>query len=204
MRHAASHLTAAFMTTFLAGAAAWTGGAMAAERESAIFAGGCFWCVEEAFDQVPGVLATTSGYTGGTVPNPSYKQVSAGGTGHYEAVKVEYDPARVSYETLLDTFWHNVDPFDARGQFCDKGSQYFSAIFAGSDGERDRAEASRQQVGDRFHMSVATKILAEQPFFSAEEEHQNFYRTNPTHYKLYKYGCGRAQRLEQIWGKPAA
>jgi peptide-methionine (S)-S-oxide reductase len=185
-------------------AGAWTDRGTAAEGETAIFAGGCFWCVEEAFDKVPGVLATISGYTGGEAPNPTYKQVSAGGTGHYEAVKVEYDPAQVSYEELLETFWHNIDPFDGRGQFCDKGSQYLSAIFVGSEAEQGLAEKSREAVAERFHMGVATQILSEQAFYPAEDYHQDFYRTTPAHYKFYKYGCGRAQRLEEIWGKPAA
>jgi peptide-methionine (S)-S-oxide reductase len=198
MRHAAWLLSAAVL------AGAWVDCGTAAERGTAIFAGGCFWCVEEAFDKVPGVLATISGYTGGETPNPTYKQVSAGGTGHYEVVKVEYDPAQVSYEKLLEAFWHNIDPFDGRGQFCDKGSQYLSAIFVGSDAESSLAEKSREAVAQRFHMGVATQILPEQAFYPAEDYHQDFYRTTPAHYKFYKYGCGRAQRLEEIWGKPAA
>jgi peptide-methionine (S)-S-oxide reductase len=178
-------------------------GAGAAETESAVFAGGCFWCVEEAFDAVPGVVATTSGYTGGRVANPTYRQVSAGGTGHYEAVKVEYDPDEVSYAELLDTFWHNIDPFDPAGQFCDKGDSYLSAIFVGTEEERRLAEATMADVAKRFDMPVATAILPEQDFYPAEDYHQNFYKTNPARYKYYKWGCGRAQRLEEIWGEPA-
>ncbi len=173
----------------------------AAETRTAIFAGGCFWCVEEAFDAVPGVVSTTSGYTGGTVERPTYEQVTAGGTGHYEAVEVAYDPARVSYEALLDTFWRNVDPFDTRGQFCDKGSSYRSAIFAG-EGERAAAEASKRKVEARFGRTAATAILPAQAFWPAEAYHQDFHRTNALKYKFYKYNCGRAQRLEEIWGKP--
>jgi peptide-methionine (S)-S-oxide reductase len=172
--------------------------------KTAIFAGGCFWCVEEAFDKVPGVLETISGYTGGEVDQPTYKQVSSGGTGHYEAVEVKYDPAKVSYEQLLDAFWRNIDPFDARGQFCDKGSQYLSAVFVADGEERAAAEASKAKVEEQLKQPVVTEILPQTAFFPAEDYHQNFYQTNPAHYKYYKWGCGRAQRLEEIWGKPAA
>jgi peptide-methionine (S)-S-oxide reductase len=172
--------------------------------ETAIFAGGCFWCVEEAFDKIPGVVATTSGYIGGTLADPTYKQVSAGGTGHYEAVEVAYDTSKVSYAQLLDTFWKNVDPFDPAGQFCDKGDSYLSAIFVADDAERQAAEASKQAVADRFSMPVATAVLSESKFYPAEEYHQDFYKKNPARYTYYKWGCGRAQRLEEIWGEPAA
>jgi peptide-methionine (S)-S-oxide reductase len=175
----------------------------AAEAESAIFAGGCFWCVEEAFDAVPGVVATTSGYTGGSIEQPTYQQVSAGGTGHYEAVKVDYDPAKVDYAQLLDAFWRNIDPFDPTGQFCDKGDSYLSAIFVATEEERRQAEAAKAEVTERFDMAVATAVLPEQAFYPAEDYHQDFYKTNPARYKYYKWGCGRAQRLEEIWGKPA-
>jgi peptide-methionine (S)-S-oxide reductase len=184
-------------------AAVWMTGGAAAAAESAIFAGGCFWCVEEAFDAVPGVVATTSGYTGGTVADPTYQQVSAGGTGHYEAVKVDYDPAKVSYAQLLEVFWRNIDPFDAAGQFCDKGDSYLSAVFVGNDEERALAEAGKAKVAERFDEPVATEILPEQAFYPAEDYHQDFYKTNPARYKYYKWGCGRAQRLEEIWGEPA-
>lgn len=173
-------------------------------RASAVFAGGCFWCVEEAFDPVPGVVATTSGYTGGTVENPTYEQVSGGGTGHYEAVKVEYDPAKVTYEQLLDVFWKNVDPFDPNGQFCDKGDSYLSAVFVSGDEEKRLAEASKTAVAARFDEPVATAILPEQAFYPAEDYHQDFYKKSSARYKYYKWGCGRVQRLEEIWGKPAA
>lgn len=176
----------------------------AAQTESAVFAGGCFWCVEEAFDQVPGVTETTSGYTGGIVDNPTYKQVTAGGTGHYEAVKVEYDPAQVNYAELLSVFWRNVDPFDAAGQFCDKGDSYKSAVFVAGPQEQQAAESTRAEIADRFGMEVATEILPEQQFYPAEDYHQDYYKKNPAQYKYYKWGCGRAQRLEEIWGKPAA
>lgn len=176
----------------------------AAETRKAVFAGGCFWCVEEAFDKVDGVTATISGYTGGGVANPSYKQVSGGGTGHYEAVEVEYDPAKVGYEALLETFWHNIDPFDPNGQFCDKGTQYLSAIFVANPEEESLAKASKDDVGKRFSDPIATQILPAATFYPAEDYHQNFHVTNEERYKYYKFGCGRAQRLEEIWGKPAA
>ncbi len=178
--------------------------ATAAERQAAIFAGGCFWCVEEAFDKVAGVLATTSGYTGGTVENPEYQQVSGGDTGHFEAVEVEYDPAKVTYAKLLDTFWLNIDPFDSRGQFCDKGSQYLSAVFVADAEEQALAEKSKEEVATSQNMPVATQILPAQTFYPAEDYHQNFHVTNEARYKYYKFGCGRAQRLEEVWGKPAA
>jgi len=185
----------------LVAAAAW---AQDSARETAVFAGGCFWCVEEAFDKVPGVLATTSGYTGGRVENPTYQAVSAGDTGHYEAVEVEYDPAKVSYEELLDVFWKNVDPFDPIGQFCDKGESYKSAVFVADHEERRLAETTKKSVEERFNQPVATEILPEQAFYPAEDYHQDYYEKNPARYQYYKWGCGRAQRLEEIWGKPAA
>ncbi len=177
---------------------------LAAGQAAAIFAGGCFWCVEEAFDKVPGVVATTSGYTGGTAENPTYRQVSAGGTGHFEAVKVEYDPAQVSYEQLLDTFWKNVDPFDAIGQFCDKGESYLSAVFVQNEEEERLAETDNQEISAKFAMPVATAVLPQAQFYPAEDYHQDYYTKNPAQYKYYKWGCGRAQRLEEIWGKPSA
>jgi peptide-methionine (S)-S-oxide reductase len=172
--------------------------------ETAVFAGGCFWCMEEAFDKVNGVIATTSGYTGGTLENPTYRQVSSDGTGHFEAVQVEYDPAKVSYEQLLQTFWHNVDPFDPAGQFCDKGTQYKSAIFTGGEAERQAAEAGLAEIAKQFAMPVATEVLPEQTFYPAEDYHQDYYKKNPAQYKFYKFGCGRAQRLQEVWGDPAA
>jgi peptide-methionine (S)-S-oxide reductase len=195
---------AQFAALLLVGVSLTTADAFGQERESAVFAGGCFWCMEEAFDKVPGVLATTSGYTGGSVENPGYEQVSGGGTGHYEAVQVEYDATKVSYAELLEAFWRNVDPFDARGQFCDKGSQYLSAVFVANEDERQLAESTKAEVAERFDMPVVTEVLPEQAFYAAEDYHQNFYQTNAARYKFYKFGCGRAQRLEEIWGKPAA
>lgn len=197
------HLTA-FVAALLALASLAIGNKAAAEVKSAIFAGGCFWCVEEAFDKVPGVVATTSGYTGGSLVNPTYEQVSAGGTGHFESVKVDYDAAKVSYAQLLDAFWHNIDPFDARGQFCDKGSQYRSAIFVAGPEEEALAKASKEKVAAQFNKPVATLILPAQTFYPAEGYHQNFHVTNAARYKFYKFGCGRPQRLQELWGDPSA
>ena len=170
------------------------------DSAAAIFAGGCFWCVEEAFDAADGVLSTTSGYTGGRVPDPTYEQVSSGGTGHYEAVRVVYDPARIGYRELLDVFWRNVDPLDAGGQFCDRGSSYLSAIFYLDEEQRRLAEASRRAVEERFEDPVATEVLEAGTFYPAEEYHQDYYEKNPIRYRFYKYRCGRAQRLEEVWG----
>jgi len=183
---------------------ATAGPGSAATPEKAVFAGGCFWCMEEAFEKVEGVSAVVSGYEGGSVDNPTYEQVSSGGTGHYEVVEVEYDPDVVSYEQLLDAFWRNIDPYDDRGQFCDKGSQYLSAVFYGSDEERQLAEASKAKIAEETGMPVVTAVLADTTFYPAEEYHQDYYHTNEARYKYYKFACGRAQRLEEIWGEPAA
>lgn len=184
------------------------GGALAQTKDdqlkTAIFAAGCFWCVEEAFDKVDGVVETTSGYTGGIQPNPTYEQVSAGNTGHAEALRVKYDPARVTYAQLLDTFWHNVDPFDAGGQFCDRGSSYRGAIFVMSDEEERQAKESKEKVATQFAKTVATEIVRATPFYPAEGYHQDYHTKNPLKYSFYKWNCGRAQRLEQIWGKKQA
>jgi len=166
----------------------------------ATFAGGCFWCVESDFDKVEGVLSTTSGYTGGTLPNPTYEQVSAGGTGHAEAVEVVYDPAKVTYAKLLDVFWHNHDPLAKNAQFCDHGNQYRAAIFY-HDGEQHRlADESKQAIQARFKQPIQTQIVAAGPFYKAEEYHQDYYLKNPVRYKFYRFNCGRDQRLEQLWG----
>jgi peptide-methionine (S)-S-oxide reductase len=170
----------------------------------AYFAGGCFWCMEEAFEKVEGVLSVTSGYMGGTVANPSYEDVSAGGTGHAESIEVAYDPAKVSYRKLLDTFWRNVDPITPNAQFCDHGSQYRSAIFFQTDEEKREVEASKQAIeqSKRFKEPIVTQIVMVSQFYPAEQYHQDFYKKNPIRYKFYKYNCGRAQRLEALWGKP--
>jgi len=170
----------------------------------AYFAGGCFWCMEEAFEKVEGVSAVTSGYMGGTVVNPSYEAVSAGRTGHAEAVEVVYDPAKVSYQKLLDAFWLNVDPITPNAQFCDHGNQYRSAIFFQTDEEKRASDASKQAIeqSKRFTDPIVTQIVMASQFYPAEEYHQDFYKKNPIRYKFYKYNCGRAQRLETLWGKP--
>jgi peptide-methionine (S)-S-oxide reductase len=170
----------------------------------AYFAGGCFWCMEEAFEKIEGVLSATSGYMGGTVANPSYEDVSSGRTGHAESVEVIYDPVKVSYQKLLDAFWRNVDPITANAQFCDHGSQYRSAIFFQTDEEKRASDTSKQAIeqSKRFTEPIVTQIVMASRFYSAEEYHQDFYKKNPVRYKFYKYSCGRAQRLEELWGKP--
>ena len=170
----------------------------------AYFAGGCFWCMEEAFEKVEGVLSATSGYMGGTVANPSYEDVSSGRTGHAESIEVVYDPVKVSYQKLLDAFWRNVDPITANAQFCDHGSQYRSAIFFQTDEEKRASDTSKQAIeqSKRFREPIVTQIVMASRFYSAEDYHQDFYKKNPVRYKFYKYSCGRAQRLEELWGKP--
>ena len=171
--------------------------------ETAVFAGGCFWCMEKPFDQLPGVASTTSGYTGGSVENPTYEEVSSGGTGHYEAMEVRYDPEQVSYEKLLETFWVNVDPLDDKGQFCDKGGQYRSAIFYDTPEQETEAKASEEAIAAKLAQPIATKILPAMPFYDAEDYHQNYYQTHPVRYRVYRYGCGRDQRLSEVWGADA-
>ena len=170
---------------------------------TAIFAGGCFWCVEEAFEKVPGVIAAVSGFVGGTVANPSYEQVMVKNTGHAEAVQVTYDPGKVTYPQLVDWFWRNIDPLDAAGQFCDKGNPYRSGIFYQDDAQKKIAESSKQalQASGRFKQPIVTEITAAGPFYLAEDYHQDYYKKNANRYQFYKHGCGRVQRLEQIWGK---
>ena len=179
--------------------------APAAERATAIFAGGCFWCEETAFVDVPGVLSVTSGFTGGQTRNPTYEQVSSGGTGHAESIEVVFDPAKVSYEKLLDIFWHNVDPTQANGQFCDHGNQYRSAIFYANEAQHKAAEASKAklQADPRFAGKIATQIVPASPFYRAEEYHQQFYKKNPVRYHEYREGCGRDARLRALWGLDA-
>ena len=170
-------------------------------RAVATFAGGCFWCMEPAFDKVEGVVSTTSGYTGGTVENPTYEEVSAGGTGHAESVRVVYDPTVVSYEKLLDVFWHNVDPLDAGGQFCDRGDQYRSEIFYNSPEQKELAEASLEKLRASHALDgeIVTKIAPAGPFYPAEDYHQDYYEKNPIRYKFYRYLCGRDGRLDELW-----
>ena len=168
---------------------------------AAVFAGGCFWCTESDFDHIPGVIQTLSGYTGGRVANPSYEQVSAGGTGHFEAVRVVYDPRAVSYATLVERFFPTIDPLDAGGQFCDRGDQYRSAIFVANPAERRIAEAAKARVERRLGRRVATQILPRGTFYPAETYHQDYYRRNSVRYRFYRWNCGRDARLEQVWGR---
>ncbi|MBD1874246.1 peptide-methionine (S)-S-oxide reductase MsrA [Nodosilinea sp. FACHB-131] len=170
---------------------------------TATFAGGCFWCMEGPFDQLEGVISTTSGYTGGTKVNPTYSEVSAGSTGHVEAVQIVYDPTKVSYETLLQVFWGNVDPVDSRGQFCDKGSQYQAKIFAHDSEQQALAEQSKQvlSAGSKFRKTpIVTSIEPAQTFYPAEDYHQDYYLKHPLRYKYYRTACGRDQRLAEVWG----
>jgi len=168
----------------------------------AVFAGGCFWCMEPPFDKLPGVKSTISGYIGGGGVNPTYEQVSAGGTGHAEAVQVTYDPAKVSYATLLEVFWRNIDPVAIDRQFCDTGDQYRSAIFTNGAEQQRLAQASKQrwQASGRFTQPIATEVVAATRFYPAEKYHQDYYLRNPVRYKYYRSGCGRDKRLQQLWG----
>jgi len=169
----------------------------------AVFAGGCFWCTEADFEKVNGVIEVISGYTGGQVPNPTYHQVSEGGTGHVEAVKVIYDPSKITYELLLQEFWRHVDPTDTGGQFVDRGSQYRSVIFYANDQERQLAEASKRELeaSGRFDKPIVTDILPLGPFYPAEDYHQDYYKKSAVRYKFYRFNSGRDQYLEKIWGK---
>jgi peptide methionine sulfoxide reductase msrA/msrB len=178
---------------------------MTEHTRSAVFAGGCFWCTESDFEKVDGVIEAVSGYTGGPMENPTYQQVSAGGTGHVEAIKVVYDPDKISYEQLLDIFWRHIDPTDAGGQFVDRGDQYRSAIFYATDEERQMAEASKQalEASGRFDRPVVTDILPLGPFFEAEAYHQDYYKKNPLRYSWYRSGSGRDRFLKMAWADEA-
>lgn len=170
-----------------------------ANEKKAYFAGGCFWCVEEAFEKTPGVLSAMSGYTGGHVKNPTYEQVSYTETGHYEAVEVVYDAEKVSFDQLLDVFWKNIDPFDGQGQFCDKGTSYLSAVFYQNDEEKKLFEESKKRLNIDIR-KIATDIKPLDIFYPAEDYHQDYYKKNPIRYKFYKTSCGRQLRLKKIWG----
>lgn len=176
-----------------------------AATAKATFAGGCFWCVEADFDKLPGVISTTSGYTGGRLANPSYEQVSADLTGHAEAVEIVYDPAKLSYERLLQHFWHNIDPTQKDGQFCDHGTPYRTAIFAHGEAQLRAAQASKAALekDKPFKGAIVTEVVAAGPFYPAEAYHQDYYRKNPVRYKFYRSNCGRDQRLKQLWGAQA-
>ncbi len=175
---------------------------MVSQQEDAVFAGGCFWCVEADFDKVEGVLQTISGYTGGHVSNPSYKQVTYEDTGHYEAVRVIYDPSVVSYEELVEYFWRHVDPLDAGGQFCDRGDSYRTAIFVDNQNERDIAESSRDAIDASgvLEAEIVTPIIDRSTFWPAEDYHQDYYQANPIRYAYYRTSCGRDKRVKSLWG----
>ncbi|MCI0399878.1 MAG: peptide-methionine (S)-S-oxide reductase MsrA [Gammaproteobacteria bacterium] len=172
----------------------------------ATFAGGCFWCMEPPFDKLDGVISTTSGYTGGHIKNPTYREVSAGSTGHAESVQILYDPAKMSYERLLDVFWHNIDPTTSDREFCDIGMQYRTAIFYHNEEQKQLAEQSKARVEQTkpFKEPIVTEISPASEFYPAEEYHQDYYKKNPLSYKVYRYHCGRDQRLEELWGKAAS
>ncbi|PAP78306.1 peptide-methionine (S)-S-oxide reductase MsrA [Rubrivirga marina] len=179
------------------------GTAAPSAADTVVFAGGCFWCMEKPFEELDGVYAVTSGFAGGTVPNPTYDQVTTKTTGHYESVEVVFDPSVVPYDTLLQVYWHNVDPLDDGGQFCDRGSPYRPAIFAGTPEERAAAETTKAALAERFGETIRVPVLDDAPFYAAEDYHQDFYRTNAAHYQRYRMGCRRDARLEQLWGDAA-
>lgn len=176
-----------------------------AKRDSATFAGGCFWCMEPPFDKLAGVISTTSGYTGGKTRNPTYEEVSAGHTGHAEAVRIVYDPAKISYSRLLQVFWHNIDPTASDRQFCDSGNQYRSAIFYHNEMQKKLALESKQALdrSKKFPGQIVTEITPASEFYPAEEYHQDYYRKNPLRYKYYRHSCGRDKRLKELWGSNA-
>ncbi len=180
-------------------------GDLGPNREAAVFAGGCFWCMEHPYDEIDGVYETISGYTGGTVANPNYRQVVRGGTGHYESVLVVYDPRRVSYEELLEIYWFNIDPVDAGGQFCDRGTPYRTGIFYRDAAQQRAAIASRDALNrsGRLPRFIVTEILEAGEFYVAEDYHQDYYIKNPVRYRTYRTGCGRDARLRQLWGADA-
>ncbi len=192
------------LLVLLAGSVVSSGYAADQTGVKAYFAGGCFWCMEEVFEKVPGVISVTSGYMGGRVENPTYEQVSGGGTGHAESVEVVYDPAKVTYQALLNAFWHNVDPVTPNAQFCDHGSQYRAVIFYQGEEQKRLAEESKHAIeqSPRLPQPIVTELTKASPFYPAEEYHQDFYKKNPIRYKFYKFNCGRAQRLEEVWGAP--
>ena len=178
------------------------GAADAQELAKATFAGGCFWCMEPPFDKLDGVVSTTSGYTAGQTENPTYEQVSAGRTGHTEAVEIVYDSRKITYARLLDVFWRNIDPLTANAQFCDKGSQYRAGIYWHDETQRRLAEESKDAVAKRLQKPIVTEVAAASKFWPAEDYHQDYYKKNPIRYNLYRGACGRDQRLEVLWGKP--
>ena len=192
------------LSLVLAGTVVSSGYAADQSGVKAYFAGGCFWCMEEVFEKVPGVISATSGYMGGRVENPTYEQVSGGGTGHAESVEVVYDPAKVTYQALLEAFWHNVDPVTANAQFCDHGSQYRAVIFYQGEEQQRAAEESKRAIAQspRLSQPVVTELTPASQFYPAEEYHQDFYKKNPVRYNYYRTSCGRDARVNQLWGSP--
>ncbi|NIO11502.1 MAG: peptide-methionine (S)-S-oxide reductase MsrA [Deltaproteobacteria bacterium] len=186
--------------TFAHGQSAQSAGAEG--LANATFAGGCFWCMEHPFDELDGVQSTTSGYIGGHLKNPTYRQVTTGGTGHTEAVRVVYDPKKIGYEKLLEVFWRNIDPLTPNRQFCDSGSQYRTGIFYYNEEQRKLAEKSKKALEDsgRFSQPIVTEITAATEFYPAEDYHQDYYEKNPIQYAIYRYSCGRDRRLRELWG----
>ena len=174
-----------------------------APLDTATFAGGCFWSMERAFDQVAGVVSVTVGYTGGNTSHPSYEQVSTGQTGHLESVQVAYDPRKIDYEHLVDAFWHDIDPTQADGQFCDHGPEYHTAIFYRDSAQQRVAAASRRALERRFGQTIVTQVVPATEFYAAEQYHQHYYRKNPVRYEMYRVACGRDRRLREIWGTDA-
>ena len=207
MRMAYFFISLGFAALLVGGMTTRPQGSLAAEgsqNAKATFAGGCFWCMEEVYEKVEGVVSVISGYTGGHLANPTYEQVSAGGTGHAESVEVIYDPHKVTYQHLLEVFWRNIDPTTPNAQFCDQGSQYRSAIFYHDETQKRFIDESKQAVesSKTFPQPIVTEIIPASIFYVAEDYHQDFYQKNPVRYKFYKWNCGRSQRLEQLWGKP--
>jgi len=199
-------LTLSFLGCFVLALAAIVTEAQTAGGKNlakATFAGGCFWCMEPPFDKLDGVISTTSGYTGGQTKNPSYEEVSSGGTGHTESVEIVFDPAKISYTQLLNVFWHNIDPLTPDAQFCDHGSQYRTAIFYHNEEQKHLAEASKKALEQSGQLAkpIVTEIVPAGEFYKAEDYHQDYYQKNPVRYKFYRYQCGRDQVLEQLWGK---
>lgn len=200
-RRAASGLIGALFLAALA--TALPGPATAADKQTAIFAGGCFWCVESDFDAIPGVLETVSGYTGGTLDNPTYAAVTEGGTGHYEAVRIIFDADTVSYAELVAALFRSVDPTDGGGQFCDRGPSYRTAIFVTDDAQRQVAEQQKAEAARILDKEVVTPILPAATFYPAEDYHQDFYEKSSTRYSFYRWSCGRDETVKRVWGKEA-
>ena len=177
----------------------WSNRVQAQNIKTAYFAGGCFWCMEESFEKVEGVLEVTSGYSGGTTENPTYKEVTYGKTGHFEVIEIKYDAEKISYKKLLDTFWINIDPFDEIGQFCDKGYSYRSVAFYSLDFQKNLIEKTIEKLEQKFNKKIVTYVRKFDKFYKAEDHHQDYYKENFINYLMYKNGCGRVRKLEKIW-----